>query len=51
MSARRVRMHSDRPGWRYAPDQGLGELTYLAGGLHQAVEQIMVALRHQLEQT
>lgn len=38
-------------GWRCAPDayRALGELTYLAGGLPQAFQQIMEGLRGELE--
>lgn len=44
-------MRITRPGWRYAPDayRVLGELSYLAGGLPQAFQQIIAALRHELE--
>ena len=44
-------MRITKPGWRYAPDayRSLGELTYLAGGLPQCFQQIMEALRHELE--
>lgn len=40
-----------RPGWCYAPDayRSLGGLTVLAGGLPQALQQIITALRHELE--
>jgi hypothetical protein len=41
-----------KPGWEYPSNahSALGELTYLAGGLPQAFEQIIAALRDQLEQ-
>lgn len=44
-------MRITRPGWRFAPDayRSLGELTCLAGGLPQAFQQIMEALRCELE--
>jgi hypothetical protein len=44
-------MRVTRPGWRFAPDayQTLGELTVLAGGLPQVFQQIITALRHELE--
>ena len=44
-------MRITQPGWRFAPDayQALGELTVVAGGLPQAFQQIMGALRHELE--
>jgi len=43
-------MQITRPGWRYAPDayRALGELTVLAGGLPQAFQQIIAALRGEL---
>jgi len=43
-------MDPRRPGWRWAPDayRALGELTYLAGGLPQALEQISAALEAEL---
>ncbi len=43
-------MRITQPGWRYAPDahRALGELTVLAGGLPQAFQQIIAALRHEL---
>lgn len=42
----------DRDGWTYPSDmyRALGELTYLAGGLPQAFEQITAALMHQAGQ-
>ena len=45
------RMAIDKPGWQYAPDayRSLGELTYLAGGLPQAFDQITAALVDQLD--
>ncbi len=44
-------MRITRPGWRFAPDayRALGELTVLAGGLAQSFQQIMAALRNELE--
>ena len=43
-------MSPDRLGWRWVPDvyRALGELTYLAGGLRQALEQISTALEQEL---
>lgn len=45
------RMQITQPGWQYAPDayRALGELTVLAGGLPQAFQQIIAALRGELE--
>lgn len=45
-----ARMELGKPGWQYASDayRSLGELTYLAGGLPQAFEQITAALVDQL---
>lgn len=44
-------MRTTRPGWRCASDayRSLGELTYLAGGLPQAFQQITAALRREVE--
>lgn len=44
-------MRITRSGWRYAPDaySALRELTYVVGGLPQAFQQIMQALRGELE--
>jgi hypothetical protein len=44
-------MRITQPGWRFVPDayRSLGELTYLAGGLPQVFQQIISALRHELD--
>jgi hypothetical protein len=41
----------DRDGWPCAPDAycAIGEMTYLAGGLPQACQQIGAALQHALD--
>jgi hypothetical protein len=41
-----------KPGWQHPSNayHALGELTYLFGGLEQAFQQIIGALRHQLEE-
>ncbi len=47
------RLEAGRPGWKFPADVGqalLGELSYLAAGLPQAFEQIIRALRGQLDQ-
>jgi len=46
------RLGAGRPGWQFPADvgQALGALSYLADGLPQAVEQIIRALRGQLDQ-
>ncbi len=46
------RLEAGRPGWQFAADacQALGELRYLADGLPQSFEQIIRALRGQLDQ-
>ncbi len=46
------RLEAGRPGWQFPGDvgQALGELSYLADGLPQAFEQIIRALRGQLDQ-
>ena len=46
------RFRIGKPGWEYPSNaySALGELTYLAGGLPQAFEQIMAALRDAHEQ-
>ncbi len=45
------RLEDGRPGWQFPADvgQALGELSYLAGGLPQAFEQIIRAVRGQLD--
>jgi len=46
------RLEAGRLGWQFPADvgQALGELNYLAGGLPQAFEQIIRAVRGQLDQ-